>query len=148
MKVFKWNLFFYTRKKIVSFQTNVLKKILLLKYSRHHFVIRRRHGSPEWRELYYLQWCRSWFEDPHDMWCTFSCMDISYVCPINNANIWPFFGLLRDASALASIKTPNIILEKMTGPNIADKKGDSGAEGVISGFKFLNIGQETWYSIK
>ena len=98
-------------------------------------------------KLYYLQWCRSWFEDPHDMWCTFSCMDISYVCPINNANIWPFFGLLRDASALASIKTPNIILEKMTGPNIADKKGDSGAEGVISGFKFLNIGQATWYSI-
>ena len=49
MKVFKLNLFFYPRKKIVSFQTNVLKKILLLKYSRHHFVIRDRHGSPEWR---------------------------------------------------------------------------------------------------
>ena len=51
MKVFKLNLFFYPRKKIVSFQTNVLKKILLLKYSRHHFVIRDRHGSPEWRGL-------------------------------------------------------------------------------------------------
>ena len=53
MKVFKWNLFFYPGKKIAFFHLNVFKKVLLVKGSVRHFIIRASHGSPQSRVWIY-----------------------------------------------------------------------------------------------